>query len=228
MRAMTRHRDDDVRRVGDLDAEHRVLGLEVAHHERDDVHRAALHAAVVEVAHDGLHLVRVHPVVGGPAVLLVDRADVGAVLDAGHVGRVGGRVERVRLDVGVQPGEGAGRLEGVGELRPTPRRSRCTSGCRSGWVSSATSLTQSRMPSWVVGACVVAVMPGFPSRASRGGALRRTPGRRACRRVSRGVRCCDRPASLLRRCMWCREATAAPRVRPIGSIKRGVTPTTAI
>ena len=30
----------------------------------------------------------------------------------------------------------------------------------SGWVSSAISLTQLRMPSWVVGACVVAVMPG--------------------------------------------------------------------
>ena len=74
-----------------------LLGLEVAHHERDDVHRPALHAARVEVAHDGLHLVRVHPVVGGPAVLLVDRADVGAVLDARDVGRVGGRVEGVRL-----------------------------------------------------------------------------------------------------------------------------------
>ena len=97
MRAITRIERDDVRRVGDLHAEHRVLGLEVAHHERDDVHRPALHAARVELAHDGLHLVRVHPVVGGPAVLLVDRADVGAVLDARHVGGVGGRVERVRL-----------------------------------------------------------------------------------------------------------------------------------
>ena len=35
------HRDDDVGRVGDLDAEHRDLGLEVTHDERDDVHRAA-------------------------------------------------------------------------------------------------------------------------------------------------------------------------------------------
>ena len=95
-----------------------LLGLEVAHHERDDVHRAALHAARVELAHDGLHLVRVHPVVGGPAVLLVDRADVGAVLDARDVGRVGGRVEGVRLLRRVEPGEGAGGDQGVGELGP--------------------------------------------------------------------------------------------------------------
>ena len=90
----------------------------MAHHERDDVHRPALHAARVELAHDGLHLVRVHPVVGGPAVLLVDRADVGAVLDARHVGGVGGRVERVRLLLGVQAGERAGGDQGVGELDP--------------------------------------------------------------------------------------------------------------
>ena len=44
------HGGDDVRRVGDLDAEHRLLGVEVAHHERDDVHRPAAHAAAVELA----------------------------------------------------------------------------------------------------------------------------------------------------------------------------------
>ena len=60
------HRDGDVRRVGDLDAEHRLLGLEVAHHERDDVHRAALHAAVVEPAHEGLHLVGSIQLLVGP------------------------------------------------------------------------------------------------------------------------------------------------------------------
>ena len=47
------HRDGDVRRVGELDAEHRVLGLEVAHHERDDVHRAAPHAAGVQARASG-------------------------------------------------------------------------------------------------------------------------------------------------------------------------------
>ena len=62
------HRHDDVRRVGDLDAEHRVLGVEVAHDERDDVHGATAHAAAVEVGHDRLHLGRRHPVVGGAGV----------------------------------------------------------------------------------------------------------------------------------------------------------------
>ena len=112
------HRDGDVRRVGELHAEHRLLGVEVTHDEGDDVHRAALHAAGVEPAHDVLHLVGVHPVVGGPAVLLVDRADVGAVLDARHVGGVGGCVEGVGLDLGVEPGERAGALESPGELLP--------------------------------------------------------------------------------------------------------------
>ena len=61
---------------------------------------------------------RVHPVVGGPAVLLVDRADVGAVLDARDVDRVGGGVEGVRLDRRVELGERAGRDQGVGQLGP--------------------------------------------------------------------------------------------------------------
>ncbi len=112
------HAGGDVGGVGDLDAEHRVLGLEVAHHEGDDVHRAALHAPLVEVAHEDLHLLGVHPVVGGPAVLLVDRADVGAVLHAGDVDRVGRGVEGVGLDRGVEPRERAARDEGLGELGP--------------------------------------------------------------------------------------------------------------
>ena len=112
------HGDGDVGGVGELDAEHRALGLEVAHDERDDVHRPAPHAALVEAPHDPLHLLGVHPVVGGPAVLLVDRADVGAVLDAGHVDRVAGGVEGVRLLGRVEAGERAGALEGLGQHRP--------------------------------------------------------------------------------------------------------------
>ncbi len=60
----------------------------------------------------------VHPVVGGTRVLLVDRADVGAVLDAGHVDRVGGGVEGVRLLRLVELGEGAGGEQRVGQLGP--------------------------------------------------------------------------------------------------------------
>ena len=85
------HRRDDVRGVGDLDAEHRLLGVERAHAERDDVHGPTPHAAAVEVGHDRLHLGRGHPVVRRPGVRLVDRADERPVLDAGDVGRVGAR-----------------------------------------------------------------------------------------------------------------------------------------
>ena len=112
------HGDHDVLGVGDLDAEHRVLGLDVPHHERDDVHRAALHAAGVEPAHQVLHLVRVHPVVGGPGVLLVHGADEGAVLDPGDVGRVGGGVEAVGLLLLVEAHERAGLDELLGQAGP--------------------------------------------------------------------------------------------------------------
>ena len=62
----------------------------------------------------------------------------------------------------------------------------------SGWVSSATSLTKSRMPWWVVGAWRFGGHAwGFPLAHSRGrlAARRRPPGRRAYRRMCRGVVC---------------------------------------
>ena len=123
-----------------------LLGLEVAHDERDDVHRATAHRPAVEVGHDRLHLVRRHPVVGGTGVLLVDRADEGAVLDPGDVAGVGGAVEGVGLLVRVEPGERAGLDELVGQRGPLLRRSRCTQWMRSGVVSAATSSTQAREP----------------------------------------------------------------------------------
>src|SRR3712207_8350610 len=46
------HRDDDVLRVGELHAEHGVLGLDRPHAERDHVHRAAAHAAAVQLGQD--------------------------------------------------------------------------------------------------------------------------------------------------------------------------------
>ena len=98
---------------------------------------------------------RVHPVVGGPAVLLVDRADVGAVLDARHVGRVGGGVEGVGLDRRVQPGEGAGRDQRVGQLGPL------LVGAGApvdpvGLGELGDLVDEARMPWWVVGPAVVA------------------------------------------------------------------------
>ncbi len=112
------HRRDDVGRVGDLDAEHRGVGLEVTHHERDHVEGAAAHAAAVELGHQRLHLGRRHPVVRRAGVGLLDRADVGAVLDACDIAGVGGAPERVRLLDRVQLGQGTGSDELARERLP--------------------------------------------------------------------------------------------------------------
>ena len=80
------HVDHDVGRVGDLDPDMGLVRPQRPHGERHDVHRAVLHGAVEELAHLGAHRGRVAPVVRRPGVALVLRADVGAVLDAGHVG----------------------------------------------------------------------------------------------------------------------------------------------
>ena len=71
--------------VGELNA---VLGKGGTHHAHavgDHIHGAALHGAVVELAELGVHLLRVHPVVGGAGVLLLLAADEGAALHPGHV-----------------------------------------------------------------------------------------------------------------------------------------------
>ena len=83
------HRNDDVGRVRDFNAVFRDRRAERSHRERDDVHRAAFHAAVVERAHFLLHDDRVFPVVGRSRVFLVFRADQRALFDAGDVARVG-------------------------------------------------------------------------------------------------------------------------------------------
>ncbi len=112
------HGGDDVGGIGDLDAEHRLLGLDRTHAEGDDVHRPAAHRPVVVADHLGLHLVRVAPVVGGAGVGLVDRADERALFDPGDVGGVGARPERVRLLLLVEADEGTGIDERVGEPPP--------------------------------------------------------------------------------------------------------------
>ena len=110
MRAMILHRDDDVGGVGDLDAEHRHVGLDVAHDERDDVHRATGHAAPVEVGHQApSSRPATIQLFVKPASFSSLGADEGAVLDARDVARVGGRVEASSASCRVEPGEGAGR-----------------------------------------------------------------------------------------------------------------------
>ena len=101
------HVDNDVRRVGELDAELRDVRTERTHGEGDDIHRAAAHRAGEETAEYALHLGRVHPVVGGTGVSLVVRADVGAALDSRNVAGVGAGKEGVGAQLGIEADEGA-------------------------------------------------------------------------------------------------------------------------
>ncbi len=103
------HVDDDVGRVGDLDADLAERRVERPHGERDHVHRAPRHAAVEERAQRLAHLLRLRPVVGGTGVVLASRADERAVLDAGHVARVRAGEEGARALLGIERREGAAR-----------------------------------------------------------------------------------------------------------------------
>ena len=83
------HVDDDVRRVGKLDA---VLGDGVAdgaHRKRNDVHRTALHAALVALLHERLHDLGVNPMVRRTGVDLLLGADEGTAFNASDVALVG-------------------------------------------------------------------------------------------------------------------------------------------
>ncbi len=90
------HVADDVGAVGDLDADLGHRRAQRPHREGDDVQRATSHAALVEAEHRLLELALVDPVVGRADLVLIRRADVGAVLDPGHVAGVGAEEEAVR------------------------------------------------------------------------------------------------------------------------------------
>ena len=90
------HVRHDVRGVGDLDADLGDRGADGAHGERNDVHGAAVHAALVEAAEGLLQFDRVDPVVGRAGFFFRLRGDEGAGFDAGDVGRIGAEQEAVR------------------------------------------------------------------------------------------------------------------------------------
>ncbi len=96
------HVDDDVGRVGQLHADLRHRRADRAHAERQHVHRAARHAAAEEFLQLAAHLVGVHPVVGRPGVVLRERADERALLDAGHVAGVRSGVVAAGPEIVVQ------------------------------------------------------------------------------------------------------------------------------
>ena len=83
------HGDDDVRGVRDFNAVLSDRGTERTHRERDDVHRAAFHTAVVKSTHFFLHDNRIFPVVRRTGVFLVLRADQRALFNASNVAGVG-------------------------------------------------------------------------------------------------------------------------------------------
>ena len=83
------HGNDNIDRVGDLDA---VLGkgrADDAHGIGDDVHGAALHRAVIELFELCVHLLGIHPVVGGACVFFFSRADKGTAFYPRHVVGIG-------------------------------------------------------------------------------------------------------------------------------------------
>ncbi len=81
------HVEHDVLAVGDLDADLREPRSLRSHQEGDDVHRAALHAALEERRQLGDRRVGRHPVVVRARVVFVFRADEGEVLGARDVVR---------------------------------------------------------------------------------------------------------------------------------------------
>ena len=109
------HVDGHVGGVGELHANMGDGGAERAHGERHHIHGASLHGAGVEGGELGAHLGRLAPVVGGTGIDLSLGADVGAVLDAGDIARVGQCEIAVRALGLVQRAERAGSDELIAE-----------------------------------------------------------------------------------------------------------------
>ena len=82
------HGHDDINAVGKLDAVLCKVRADNAHGVRYDIHRAALHRAVIDAVELFVHLLGIHPIVRGACVLLLAGADEGAILNTGNVVRV--------------------------------------------------------------------------------------------------------------------------------------------
>ena len=102
------HVDDDVGGVGEFDADLRHGRADRPHGERKDVHGAAPHAAGEELLDPLAHDIGVFPVVGGAGVVLGERADEGALLDARDIGGRGAGIETAGPLLIVEREEGAG------------------------------------------------------------------------------------------------------------------------
>ena len=110
------HVDDGVGGVGELHADLRHGRADGTHGVGKDVHGAAVHAAAEELLELAAHDEGVFPVIGGTGVVFRERADEGAVFDAGDVVGGGAGVEAARPEVFVEGEEGAGFDEEIADV----------------------------------------------------------------------------------------------------------------
>ena len=96
------HIDDDVRGIGDFNADFRNMRTQRPHRERNDVHCAAAHAPFEQTVQFFFHFLGIRPVVRRTGVDFAFRADERAGFDACHVGRVRPRQIAVRAFLFVQ------------------------------------------------------------------------------------------------------------------------------
>ena len=98
------HVQDNIDGVGNLDADFSERRADGAHGVGDDVHGTAFHNAVVHRVQHCVHLIGIHPVVGGSCVLFFLGADESSVLNtsdvvgAGSVIQAAGKFFLVQLD----------------------------------------------------------------------------------------------------------------------------------
>ena len=97
------HVGDGVGRVGHHHADAGDGRADRPHRIGHHIHGAAGHGAVIELGQRRLHLGGVEPVVGRPGVVLALRADIGLVLDARDIERVGAHQDRILALLGVEP-----------------------------------------------------------------------------------------------------------------------------
>ncbi len=92
------HIDDDVRRIGKLNADFGHGRADGAHAEGEHVHGAALHSTVEQPLEFAPHVVGIFPIVGGAGCVFGVGADESAILDAGDIvgHRNGRRSNRAR------------------------------------------------------------------------------------------------------------------------------------
>ena len=109
------HVDDDVGRIGELDADAGHGRADGAHAEGQHVHGAALHAALEELLEPAAHDVGIFPVVGGAGGIFGEGADERAVFDAGDIVGSGAGVEASGPLLLIEAGEGAGVDEAIAE-----------------------------------------------------------------------------------------------------------------